>query len=383
MPQPKVDRSILKGQAVEIFRSAIKSDHTRDPYERRLLQFLNYVCMSPDKLVSTARKNPSQIEKKILSFILLQKKRVSNKEITGATVSNFLKAIRLLLEMNDVNLNWKKIRRILPSARRYALDRIPTVEEIREIVDAADIRGKALTFLFVSSGIREGAIEYLQVQDYSIIEKDDKAVAGRLVVYRGEPEMHTVFITLEAVRALDKYIQFRKDHGEQVYPISPLFRDKFDPTKGEYGHARSVSLVKVIPMTPPAVRQYYNRLLFSIGIRSERKRRHDFSVHGFRKWFKTRCEIGGMKPINVETLLNHSTGISDSYYRPRESEIFGEYLAVVDHLSISTESKLKSELEEMRKIKNLEKINSDTIAGLSDMVWKLTSEIEALKKRQA
>jgi Thioredoxin len=39
-----------------------------------------------------------------------------------------LKAVRLLLEMNDVSLNWKKIRRVLPRARRYALDRIPTIE---------------------------------------------------------------------------------------------------------------------------------------------------------------------------------------------------------------------------------------------------------------
>ena len=111
MPKPEVDRSILKGEAVEVFCAAIKSDHTRDPYERRLLQFLNYVGMTPDKLVSAAMTNPSHIEKRILSFISLQKKRVSNKEITGAAVSNFLKAIRLLLEMNDVNLNWEKIRR--------------------------------------------------------------------------------------------------------------------------------------------------------------------------------------------------------------------------------------------------------------------------------
>jgi hypothetical protein len=65
--------------------------------------------------------------------------------------------------MNDVSLNWKKIRRVLPRARRYALDRIPIVEEIREIVDAADVREKALTLMFVSSGIREGAIEQLRV----------------------------------------------------------------------------------------------------------------------------------------------------------------------------------------------------------------------------
>jgi len=338
--------------------------------------------MSPDEFVSIVKNDPGSVEKKLISFILDQKRRVEKQEITGATVSNFLKAVRLLLEMNDATLNWKKIRRILPSARRYALDRVPTMEEIRDIVDATDLRGKALTLTFLTSGVREGAIEHLQVQDFSVIERDGKIAAGRLAVYRGEPEMHIVFLSPEAVGALQKYIRFRKDHHEEIGQTSPLFRDKFDPTKHQYGHGKSDSLGRVVPMTPHAVRQYYNRLLFSIGIRNEKRRRHEFSVHGMRKWFKTRCEMGGMKPINVETLLNHSTGISDSYYRPRESEILEEYLAVVDHLSISTESKLKSEVEEMRKIKNLEKINSDTIAGLSDMVWKLSSEIEALKKQQ-
>jgi hypothetical protein len=33
------------------------------------------------------------------------------------------------------------------------------------------------------------------------------------------------------------------------------------------------------------------------------KKRHKFqSNHGYRKWFKTRCEIAGMKPINIEVI---------------------------------------------------------------------------------
>jgi integrase len=327
LPGQTVDRSILQGECVELFRAAIKSASTRDPYERRLINFLKYVKLSPDEFVTLSRNQPSSVEKKVIAFIGAQKARVEKKEITGATISNFLKAVRLLLEMNDVSLNWKRVRRTLPRSRRYAIDRVPTIEEIIEILDACDQRGKALTLLFLSSGVREGAIEYLQIQDYSAIERDEKIVAGRLVVYRGEPEMHVTFITSEAVNALDKYIQFRQEHGEKIHPTSPLFRDIFDPIKRRYGHGTATN---IIPMTPPAVRQYYNRLLYSIGIRSEKKRRHDFSVHGFRKWFKTRCEIGGMKPVNVETLLNHSTGISDSYYRPRESELLEEYLAVAE-----------------------------------------------------
>jgi len=54
--------------------------------------------------------------------------------------------------MNDIFLNWKKISRILPKVRRYALDRIPTTEEIRAILDASDTRSKALTLVLLSSG---------------------------------------------------------------------------------------------------------------------------------------------------------------------------------------------------------------------------------------
>jgi integrase len=364
-----------------------------DPYERRLIGFLNHVKLTPDEFVTLGRNDPATVERKLISFIGFQKSRVDKGEITGATISNFLKAVRLLLEMNDVSVNWKKIRRTLPRSRRYAVDRIPTLEEIREILDAADIRGKALTLLFLSSGVREGAIEYFQIQDYTEKKEDDKVVAGRLVVYRGEPEMHVTFISAEAVQVLNKYIRFRKDHGEQVNRTSPLFRDKFDPIKGEYGHGKEDATEKVIPMTGPAVRQYYNRLLFSIGLRNEKKRRHDFSVHSFRKWFKTRCEIGGMKPVNVETLLNHSTGISDSYYRPLESELLAEYLAVAEqHLSVSTENKFKTQLDEMQKARKeerekferekeeLEKRHNDFEAQILDRMAALEAEMKSRRK---
>ena len=100
--------------------------------------------------------------------------------------------------MSDIYLNWKKISRILPKVRRYALDRIATIEEIREILDASEIRSKALTLVFVSSGIREGAIEMLRVGDYSHIKRDGETVAGRLVVCAGDPEQYLAFITYEA-----------------------------------------------------------------------------------------------------------------------------------------------------------------------------------------
>lgn len=381
MAGKSVDRSILQGESIELFRAAIKSPATRDPYERRLIHFLNIMMLAPDDFVAAAKKNSASIEKQIISFISKQNSRAERGEITTATVGNCLKAVRLLLEMNDVSLNWKKIRRVLPRARRYALDRIPTIEEIREIVEAADIREKALTLVFVSSGIREGAIEQLKVGDYTQIKVEgEKIVAGRLVVYSGDPEQYITFISAEARHALDKYLDFRREHGEEITKSSTLFRDKFDPIKGLYGHGKTNSKQVIIPMTGPAVRQYYNRLLFTIGIRNERKRRHDFSVHGFRKFFKTKAEIGGMKPINVETLMGHSTGISDSYYRPTENDLLDDYLKIVNHLTIRTESTFKAEVEQ---VKERGSMNEDAIATLSDQVMKLMIEVHELKSGKA
>lgn len=177
----------------------------------------------------------------------------------------------------------------------------------------------------------------------------------------------------------DKYLNFRREHRETIRDDSPLFRDTFDPVKGQYGHGKDNSNEKVVPMTPHAVRQYYNRLLFSIGIRNEKKRRHDFSVHGFRKFFKLRAELGGMKPINVETLMGHSVGISDSYYRPTENELLEDYLKVADNLTILGETRLKIELEQMNKKREIEALNTDAISTLSDQVMKLMSEVQELK----
>jgi 4'-phosphopantetheinyl transferase EntD len=84
-----------------------------------------------------------------------------------------------------------------------------------------------------------------------------------------------------------------------------------------------------------------------------------------------------MKPINVETLMGHSTGISDSYYRPTEKELLDDYLNVVDHLTIRKESTFKAEVEH---VKERGSMNEDAIATLSDQVMKLMVEVQQLKK---
>lgn len=141
--------------------------------------------------------------------------------------------------------------------------------------------------------------------------------------------------------------------------------------------------------------------LWSQGIRKRLepgKRRHEFQAdHGYRKWFKTQCELAGMKSINIELLMGHSIGISDSYYRITESELLEDYLKAVDLLTIGENNILRERLtelsedtskvveEELQKrdseIQVQDQLKTDAIANLADQILELQKEIETLKKK--
>ena len=74
------------------------------------------------------------------------------------------------------------------------------------------------------------------------------------------------------------------------------------------------------------IKRMMERAFWAQGLRKKLepgKRRHPYQAnHSLRKWFKTRCENAGMKPINIEKLMNHSTGISDSYYRVQRTNFW-------------------------------------------------------------
>ncbi len=361
------DRTLLKGKTMRPFVEAMKSESTREVYERRLVGFLDLMHMPVDEFVEKSKKEPEWAQRTLLEYMLGEKNRFLNKEIQASTTRNVLKPLRLLLEMNDVTgINWKKISRMMPSARRYALDRAPTIEEMRTMVTNGDMRFQAIILTMASSGIRIGAWEYLKVKHLEPISISGKVAAAKLTVYAGEPEEYITFVTPEANAKLQEYLKFRKEHGEKVTMDSPLVRDKWETT-GTRGRPFKGEAVKPLPLRYRGVKRLFEDMMWRFGFRKEKKRRHEFSIHSIRKFFKTRCELHGMKPINVETLMGHSTGISDSYYRPTERELLEEYVKVVPLLSIS-------EVEEIKRVVLVEEQqNAEKIRKLEDLVAQLVT----------
>ena len=103
--------------------------------------------------------------------------------------------------MSDLPIPWKKITRGLPKGKKYADDRIPTIEEIRKVVDYPDRRIRAIVYTMASSGIRIGAWDYLCWSHIRPIERNGEIVAAKKIVYAGEDEEYFTFISPEAFRA--------------------------------------------------------------------------------------------------------------------------------------------------------------------------------------
>jgi hypothetical protein len=86
-----VDRTFLKGQSVDLFRAAIKSQATHDPYERRLIDFLKRMdARSPDAFVDFAKSNPALAENKIIAFLSSERARADRGEISAGTINNWV-----------------------------------------------------------------------------------------------------------------------------------------------------------------------------------------------------------------------------------------------------------------------------------------------------
>jgi integrase len=348
-----------------LFLFAINSPLTKQKYVPRLNKFFDFIKLNGTiqerckAFVKKAKDEPSCVVSYVIKYLQMNKERVERKEITAATALNYVKTIKLFCEMNDILLPWKRITRGLPKARRYADDRAPTIEEIRKIIEYPDRRIKAIVLTMVSSGIRLGAWDYLKWKHIIPIEREGKIIAAKIVVYKGDPEEYLSFITLEAYFELEKWISYRKACGENINEESWVLRNVWDRNKG----CRRTPGIVTQPrkLESLGVKRIIETALWTQGLRHKLepgKRRHEFQAdHGLRKLFKTRCELAGMKSINIEKLMGHSIGISDSYYRATESELLEDYLKAVDLLTINEESRLRKKV----KILEVEKSRLDQL----------------------
>jgi len=366
---------------------ALKSKDVIRQYPSLLDKFLVFLKFRGDmknkcyQLYEMGKKNTSMLQSCLMKYCIVQRERVTKGEISEGTLRNYLKPIKLFLEMNDLTIPWKKVTRGLPSPKQAADDRCPTTEEIQKLLlNFADRRLKVIVLIMISSGIRVGAWNWLRWKHVTpIYERNNNSLsAAKILVYAGERDEYFTFITPEAFKVLKNYIDFRQLHGEEITGESWVIRDTWQKLDKRHGHRIGQAQNPKRLDSEGIRRMIYDawKVQGVIEKTNGENRNNDFkSSHGFRKYFQTHT-MQVMFSSNVELLMGHSAsmGLKKNYYKPTENMLLDDYLKAVNLLTLNdTNLKLQIQMQE-QDLKNAE-----IITTMSDELLTLRKEVEILK----
>ena len=186
-------------EAYSNFVNSINSDQTRQVYEYTLSQFLKHYQLDLDSFLKLSQQDISNY---IINYLV-------NKKISRQYKTVIFSAIKHACEMNDVILNWKKLKKFIKSERTEnsinGKDRGYTHEEIQKILEFSDQRLKTAFLVLASTGIRIGALQLIKISD---LERIDNLY--KITVYRGDNEEYNTFCSPECAREIDSYLDYRK-----------------------------------------------------------------------------------------------------------------------------------------------------------------------------
>jgi|CXWL01.1.fsa_nt_gi integrase/recombinase XerD len=328
-----------------LFENSLKTERTRAKYLYYLNQFKTYYKIKDYDSILTISVPELQIM--VEDYVMLLKKRISPNSI-----NTYMAGIQAFFETNDVDLKWKKIRRLFPAKVKKTGDRIWTTEDIRVMLECTrDTRQKALIHFFAASGVRRGAIPGLKIKHLTQMPNDCKAV----VVYDDSLEEYVTFIHAEAAYWLDKYFDERRNDGEHLDANSPLFRKSYQ-----------IGIQKVLPMNDELILKVIWYVINKAGLRAGQQKksgRYDTQTdHGFRKRWNTIVEnTDGMKIILAEKMMGHSVKsvpMAEVYNLPTVDVLFKEYQKAIPELTINDSARKQAELDKVNQEKSeLEKVN--------------------------
>jgi integrase len=317
--------------SVDLFIESIKSPATRVTYKQSLNQFREAAGF---KLTDNGKTKGKVLQEKIIEYVIQLKKSGASYSRINVIVS----AMQAYCDAYDIDVNFDKVRRYMPEHVRKIKDRAYTREEIRTLLDAANTRVRMLILLFVSTGMREGAVPGLRLKHLTKMQDG----CYKISLYDEDVSKQvTVFTTIECSQAIDAYLKYREAEGEVLKPESPLIRKEFswrDANKFE-------------PVSRNTIARLIEEVALRTGLRikSGGKRQEVMLVHGLRKYYDTNLARANIKTLFIPILMGHSSpGLQSSYFRPTEEEIYAEYKKTADLLTISQEKHLRYEVEKLK-----------------------------------
>lgn len=368
MFRAKVFQPPYTNRSYRIFIEGLKSPVTKAAYTFALEKYMKFLGIQNSDELLVHEDNPRIIQDQIIEFLIQLKNPPHS--LRYATRSQYVAAIIIFYDLNEVMLNRKKIYRYLGEEERPIENRGYNTEEIKKMLEVSDEKVRAILLLLASTGMRIRALVELTMQDLQEIPEFE---LYKVTVYSDSKERYFTFATPEATKAIKIYLEYRTRYGEKLTSRTPVFRDQFDRND-------LTSIHNVKPMKLRTIERLISRSLEKSGIRTVERitefhsekgkiRKNVRLTAGFRKFFDTQLIYAKVEPRTKELFMGHNIGLDEHYFKPEEDYVMQEYLKAVNNLTINEENCLRKEITDLIRKNNI----------LENMEIKHNEEIQSIR----
>ncbi|MCH9041105.1 MAG: site-specific integrase [Thaumarchaeota archaeon] len=354
---------MINPRCFELFQMACSSERTRETYTQLLDLFLKWANKDYESLLVLT---DSELQILLEDYMMYCKKRYARAGIRGRFAS-----IEKFLFVNDRIVNKKKLLMFLPEKLKTK-QRSITTDEIRLMLNyCGSKRNLAIVHVFSAMGIRPEALADLRIRD--IEEMPDGYTS--VIVYAGSNNELQSFYHSEVTKAVNDYLDERKQEGELLKPESWLFRQK----------SFFSNSIGITPLSVNGIESIISNIMKHAGIKRIKmnENRYDLPVcGGFRNRFNTIFKSNSDIPYVIgEMFSDHKIRMEPSYMFPSKEKLFEEYKKAVPELIIDEKERLKQEIKQNKKEAESSKGMKREIAdmnkrfdGIEDILKKLSEK---------
>ncbi len=299
-----------------------KSPKTKREYLRNIVKFFDRWQTTPDDVYSMRMKDQDSGDprdsKRIERMVKTQMSELRESGYSAETCKQLRKAVKSFFESQEIDLSFKA--KDSPHGASNG-SRIALPDEVRDMYDnmvfGFKIRNRAIVMFLKDSGLRVSDAVQVNAGAYLSARVVENAAGETFKVFRDPEETQKMKINAyvhlgpESVKAIDEYLEERRQKGEVIQDDAPLFLHR---RQGER-------------ITDSGIKSLFFRVKKWLGDGGYKK-----SAHSLRKFHRTRLEGGGMPEGWVKILQGKQ---ADVYQQPQHTgELTEMYVKCYDRLRV-------------------------------------------------
>ena len=330
---------------IEEYTKTIPSKSGKNSYKSNLKSFFRYLSPDPEhekkydrylgiplstkqkKYVENYFKTKRDYKKDVINFVM---------SLNGSppkTIKSKVAAIKGFLQYNDIELKnkaWKEINNKIQGSRAVTLDKVPSKEELKQILTFATVKDRALFLTLTSSGMRIGEACKIRLDDI----KELPMIHIR-AGYTKSGNSRVTFVSPEAHEAIEQWLKERDDYLRVAVTRLNCAKPRIEGKRPER-IVKSRNDDRVFPYVTSTARTMWNRLLrkSDLNQRDPSSGYHSIHIHCLRKYFCSHLNIAGVPSDVIEALLGHEEKLMRIYNIYTHEQLGEIYSKAVHHLTV-------------------------------------------------